>query len=137
MTNEEAIIALKRIRKDWQFTYSYDCEAVEIAIRALKNEQTDGDLISRQAVLDLPKIKHEPIKGYGIIEYINVDDIKKLPSAEKTAEWIFWTSKSAKCSNCGHIQFTNGEDTTKNTLIHKALYHYCPMCGAKMKWVEE
>ena len=48
-------------------------------------------------------------------------------------KWIFKTSKSAKCSNCGHIQFTNGEDTTKKTLIHKALYHYCPMCGAKMK----
>ena len=47
MTIDEAIIALKRIRKDWQFTYSYDCEAVEMAIRALKNEQTDGDLISK------------------------------------------------------------------------------------------
>lgn len=57
----------------------------------------------------------------------------KALSAEKTAEWIFKTTKSAQCSNCGHIQFTNGEDTTKKTLIHNALYHYCPNCGAKMK----
>lgn len=136
-------------------------------------EQTDGDLISRKAVLDcigmtslhydlarrlrklptipqtdsvledikaeiekLPRIKvgnsNSPTVKYCIDEVLLYDLLERY-KAEKTAEWIFWTSKSAKCSNCGHIQFTNGEDTTKNTLIHKALYHYCPNCGAKMK----
>ena len=97
------------------------------SVKLLKNEQTDGDLISRK------EVEKCCLDGWNKDYKDILEDIRKLPSSEKTAEWIFRTSKSAKCSNCGHIQFTNGEDTTKNTLIHKALYHYCPMCGAKMK----
>lgn len=51
----------------------------------------------------------------------------------KSAEWIYKTPKSAECSNCGHLQYTNGKDLTRNALIHKSVYHYCPNCGAKMK----
>lgn len=99
--------------------------------------QTDSVLEDIKAEIEkLPRIKvgnsNSPTVKYCIDEVLLYDLLERY-KAEKTAEWIFWTSKSAKCSNCGHIQFTNGEDTTKNTLIHKALYHYCPNCGAKMK----
>lgn len=69
MTNEEAIKALKRIRKDWQFTYSYDCEAVEIAIRALKNEQTDRVITELEKITEIIK----EIKGdnkYVVSDYM-------------------------------------------------------------------
>lgn len=51
----------------------------------------------------------------------------------KTGHWIKDTYQSAHCSNCGQIQRTNGQDTTKNCNIHYALYPYCPKCGAKMQ----
>lgn len=56
---------------------------------------------------------------------------------DNSAEWIFLRTKAAKCSKCGYVQITNGEDRTKQCLIHKAIYHYCPECGAKMKGVNE
>jgi ribosomal protein S27AE len=41
-------------------------------------------------------------------------------------------SKAAYCSCCGIQQITNGRDKTGKALIHKAIYRYCPNCGAKM-----
>ena len=62
------------------------------------------------------------------------DKLSKLPSVQpKTGHWIKDTYQSAHCSNCGQIQRTNGQDTTKNCNIHYALYPYCPKCGAKME----
>ena len=142
-----------------------------------KEEQTAGDLISRQAVNKLRKYnlvggvhtvslddinKLPSVRGYGdlisrtdllnaiwqkeygkdydgvnLLNIKHIDIIEQMPSAEKMAEWIFKTTKSAKCSNCGYVQFTNGEDMTKNVFIHKSIYHYCPNCGAKMQESEE
>lgn len=41
-------------------------------------------------------------------------------------------SKAAYCSCCGMQQITNGRDKTRKAMIHKAVYKYCPNCGAKM-----
>lgn len=41
-------------------------------------------------------------------------------------------SKAAYCSYCGIQQITNGRDRTGMAPIHKAIYRYCPSCGAKM-----
>ena len=63
----------------------------DIAISQLKDlgyglgekPRTDGDLISRQAVNKLRKYNLA-----GGVHTVSIDDINKLPSAEKTAEWI-------------------------------------------------
>ena len=57
---------------------------------------TDGDLISRQAVLDIFGDIH-PL-DYNARAY--VAHIKELPSAEKTAEWILKDGIKT-CNNCG------------------------------------
>lgn len=54
MTREEAIKKLQRQKAEYLdkwVDFSGIAEAFDMAIRALKNEQTDGDLISRDYVL--------------------------------------------------------------------------------------
>lgn len=40
--------------------------------------------------------------------------------------------KYAYCSECKFSFATNGVDKTGKALIHKAVYKYCPNCGARM-----
>ena len=40
--------------------------------------------------------------------------------------------KYAYCSECNFSFATNGKDKTGKALIHKAIYKYCPNCGARM-----
>lgn len=85
MTNEEAIKKLKSFCHNCNkfpqcVNTDRECfEALDMAIRALKNEPTDGDLISRQAVLDIFGDIH-PL-DYNARAYVT--QIKELPSAEK------------------------------------------------------
>ena len=111
MTNEEAIEILT---DNWttidNSRYSSDelNEAFNMAIRALKNEQTDGDLIPRQAVIDLlnrfiyvEKKQGTDVMNYGrervnayesVLWEIESDYLfPSIPSAEKTAEWVAYT----------------------------------------------
>ena len=81
-----------------------------------------------KALFDL---EHDNIT-LGEFERITEPLNKEIPE-DKIAEWIFKTPNAAKCSNCGYVQCTNGKDLTGNVLIHKAIYHYCPKCGCKMK----
>ena len=46
--------------------------------------------------------------------------------------WIPLNDQIAKCSVCGAMESTYGKDKTGQALIHKAIKHYCPNCGAKM-----
>ena len=107
-------------------------------INSEKTTITDGDLISRQSVIDLLNklIEVEQKQGTDVMNYgrerVNayesiLDEIESdylfpsIPSAEKTAEWIFVGTKLAKCSNCNMQQDTfYGEN-------------YCPYCGSRMK----
>ena len=69
--------------------------------------KADGDLISRKEVLELPRIKHEPVKAYGVIEYVDVKDIMKLP-----------TIPQFLCDqDCEHCLFTECPMTTEKSTI--------------------
>lgn len=96
-----------------------------------QQQTTDGDLISRKAVIDIVEFECGEWKG---LSKTIVKEIEQLPSAEKTAEWIFiqgyGTSHKShyKCSNCEYKigQFDIILD-----------YNFCPKCGAKMKGDKE
>ena len=66
MTNENAIEILKTADFHEDYTVEEVQPALNMAIRALKNEQTDGDLIPRQAVITmLNKIENDVEDGDG------------------------------------------------------------------------
>ena len=102
-----------------------------------KEEQTDGDLISRQAVLDIFGDMH-PL-DYNARAYVK--QIKELPSAEKTAEVRPMQVELeadgyadgelvydfGKCPKCGWI-FEEGDKDWEEP--------YCCHCGQKLKWFE-
>lgn len=58
------------------------------------------ELISRKAVLELPRMTQEPIKAYGKFEYINVKDVENLPTIPQTAIKHFG---AMECPNCGAL----------------------------------
>jgi len=43
----------------------------------------------------------------------------------------------AYCYCCWNMTRANGIDITGNAHVHKAVYKYCPKCGAKMDEVQE
>ena len=140
MTNEEAITRLKGLYGNG---YSEQEQALDMAIRALKNEQTDGELISRKDLLkDIADLKKSPWFNEGkdikdlfqrnsyvarkeAVEIIEDLCIKNMQSAEKTAKWriVGKTTLHYECSKCGGVG-----DKWDN---------YCKHCGAKMKESEE
>lgn len=87
MTTEKAInilYGMKAANLNLDDAYTKDkYEALDMAIKAL--EQTDGDLISRQAVIGIVEFECGEWKG---LARTIVKEIEQLPSAEKTAEWI-------------------------------------------------
>lgn len=104
----------------------------ELEVLALE-QNPSGDLISRQAVIDLMRsltrwcVRSEDgkINNVGLLYDDVMFGIDKLPSVNpqepKTGHWI-WCVGSHKCSNC--------EEYT--CFSHKELLRYCPNCGAKM-----
>lgn len=80
MTKEEAITRLKGLYGNG---YTEQEQALDMAIRALKNEQTGGDLISRQDAIDI--VVFECGEWIGLAKEIS-KQLRQLPSAEKTAE---------------------------------------------------
>ena len=67
--------------------------------------------------------------------------ISEMPAADvqpvNHARWEQIGKQSAKCTACGGVLKSNGIDKTGKALIHNAVYHYCPYCGAKMDLKEE
>ena len=117
MDREEAIGHLKNIAiYSVQDGYTDEArQALDIAIEALQ-AQTDGDLISRQALCQYALNQKD--KG------VTPNDIMRFPSAEpKTGEWIMQNEElkisDYRCSECGHYQ----DDKTD----------FCPNCGADMR----
>ena len=116
--------------------------AWEIADR---REKKMSDLISRQTVLmsladyQLQESPNWGANGMGntdayeaITECIRV--IEQAPAIDpvKHGKWIPINERAAKCSLCGEWEYTNGRDKTGTAIIHKAIKHYCPNCGARM-----
>ena len=123
MTREEAIEVLEVHKAHWErlldngicdvLEGGNTIQALKVAISALKNEQTDGDLISRQAVIDLLNrlIEVERKQGTDVMNYgrerVNayesiLDEIESdylfpsMPSAEKIAE----CDNNHDCEHC-------------------------------------
>ena len=88
------------------------------------------ELISRQAVLDLPRLKSFNAWGDVIYESVDVEDIRQLPSVkpqEKTGHWIITSmSNMAYCSECDYLF----RDVSASIVKH---FKFCPNCGAKMQ----
>ena len=94
MTREEAIAQLKMDRDLANFNpmtgeeepMNEDCrksvEALDMAINALEQQPCE-DTISRQAALDMAStIQTDDSSGNEILDVVEVDDIKALPSAQ-------------------------------------------------------
>ena len=105
-------------------------------------KRTDGDLISRKEIIIKAKEEaegmEEPFKSNFaiLVEWL----VEKLPSAEKTAEWIKQKSgdelfpEEIVCSNCYHSNSHLDFDEHNNPIGKLFLKSkYCPNCGAKMK----
>ena len=77
------------------------------------------------------------IKEMSIIDFLetySVDTISIVPKAEKKrGHWVKLTEKSAMCSECGLIVFSNGIDKTEHATIITGLYPYCPTCESYMR----
>ena len=126
MTREEAI-------KYFEHHMEFYCvtgvckEAEEMAIKALKQEPS-GDLISRQAVIELlfnayTKTELTSI-GYASKEYAElcVNELMELPSIHpqepKTGHWIEREHGGVKCSKC--------------LIVFARPSIFCPNCGCRM-----
>ena len=125
MTRDDAIFTMEYFKL--HFAKREAVEAFDMAIKALsrsENPNTCGDAISRQAVLN----EIYNTDGISNIYFHLADEIIALPPvkpAEKVGRWIkddiTERSKSAykhKCDRCG--------------AYHRAMYDYCPSCGARM-----
>ena len=132
--------AFKYIKDNKKFGWIGDYELAEVIANGIP--LADGDLISRQAVLDIFGDIHQ--LDYNARAYVT--QIKELPSAEKTdtnhyrlvdtsyspytidsttkiaektAEWVNKNGIKT-CNNCGiGLSF--------------AYYKFCPNCGVRMK----
>lgn len=90
-----------------------------------KEEQTDGDLISRDFMKKLGATCIAKRSETG--ELVAISNIDILQSAEKTAEWVMHPKTiyaHLVCNKC----LSNAPYDCKT--------RYCPNCGAKMKGVE-
>lgn len=92
MTRDEAIYTLEQM-KTWSKDFSDDeIEAINYAMKCVfkANRETEGDLISRQAVLEtLDWYEHDKCEIDSYIREI-ADDVKKLPTAKENlvVDWI-------------------------------------------------
>ena len=98
--------------------------------------QKNYDSISRQAVLDLPRIKSHNVWGEVIYESVDVEDVRQLPSVKpKTGHWEWvpydYNPKLGDwhCSECRCVVV---ECVGKNEKGGIPFYKYCPQCGTKM-----
>ena len=140
MTRDEATKQLKQIidvaskmERNEKEIDAFDEEAIEMAIKALEQEPCDvpdinvGDMISRQAVLDIVDSYSESRSNVEDVTQDMISDILALPLVnpqEKTGHWIttrtFMHDGEFYCDRCKC-------DSPQNEKLD-----YCPNCGAKM-----
>ena len=133
MTKEEAIKTLKENMCEICSYGSQNMESCDMrgcdnrdAIKALEQEPCE-DTISRQAVLNLKQTFHDNA-GYET-EYVDIEDIKALPSvslARPKGKWMEYCYQNFNCSKCGYIV---ADDDVEE-------YKFCPNCGADMRGEE-
>lgn len=76
-------------------------------------------------------------KGYDAALGRALIAVREVPPAAdvqpvKHGRWEQIGEQSAKCAACGGVLRSNGIDKTGKALIFNAVYHYCPVCGARM-----
>lgn len=127
MTREEHIENLKAIASDMPSDKCADwIESLMAGVKALEQEPC-ADMVSRQAVLDLPRIKTHNVWGNVIYESVDVDAVRQLPPVTpqpKMGKWVKTIGENGvtsaiRCSGCGF------EDNRYE------LFNYCPNCGSK------
>lgn len=95
-----------------------------------------AEYIELEKVLDDSNIITVQTKEYGSIEAIPVDTIMDIELSDvqpvKRGKWKQIAPQSAICSQCGGALKSNGIDKTGKGYIFKAVYKYCPYCGARM-----
>lgn len=114
----------------------------------ISKKQTDGDLISRESVKDLirgltkwgVRSQDGKFENVGLLYDDVMFGIDRLPSAEKTAEWIKQKSgdelfpEEIVCSKCyhsnSHLDFDEHNNPIGKVFLESK---YCPNCGAKME----
>lgn len=104
-----------------------DC--VRLAINALEQEPCE-DCISRQAVLDLPRIKTHNVWGNVIYESVDVENVRQLPSVTPQPKMGHWVKVIEENGHAFYLCSVCKEGTDEN-------YDYCPFCGCKMQEVKE
>ena len=106
--------------------YAKDIPSAEkTTINSKKTTITDGDLIRREYTIQ--QIQKAKENNYNFNYDTLIDFIKVLPSAEKTAKWIWKEGRMGidycHCSKCGGGQW-------------EMEFPYCPNCGSRMKGME-
>lgn len=154
MTREEAVKRIKMILEECTedeiaecYVTPYDADALDMAIKALKQEPCE-DCISRQAAIDVLRTCYdtETVTYTNGNEYIDYDQaldlLNSLPTVQPEpsiplswiekpvihAHWVACEDEyedEYKCSACGGIQFFAMTPQDEG-------WEYCPHCGAKM-----
>lgn len=132
MTREEAIERIKGIKS---LVEKYDdVVALRMAVEALEQEPCE-DAISRKAALDMATtIQTDDYSGNEIMEVVDIDEIKALPSVTPTRKKGKWI-KEFKLITDGYTTVkkpivTCSECSAENSSIYK---NFCPNCGAEME----
>ena len=87
---------------------------------------------ARKIIHRTPTISAQPVKRGRWIPSIRNAEQEEV-AKDLGIDIEDFLSKAAYCSCCG-IQFlTNGQDNIRKALIHKAVYKFCPNCGADMR----
>lgn len=98
-----------------------------------------NDLISRQAAIDAFDKQIWSDIDIPVCKEIRTavkKTIEQLPSAQperKPGRWEMLSERSARCTNCGAIRYTNGRDKTGKGHIFYANFRFCPNCGTPME----
>ena len=109
-------------------------ELLTECIKVLPSSENDGDLISRQAVINAiaNTIVNGESLGYGLAEEI----VSEITSVENKGEWIPQPSNKEqgerdfiwwKCSKCGQVIYSETEKDREE------FHAFCGRCGADMR----
>ena len=114
------------------------CEDCEVN----KSQKPSGDLISRQAVLDLVVANHTELNGLNVVMYSPFcKDMIQLPPVtpqQKMGHWIRWYEKEENdwfTANKQHCKCSECNQEYDPYLTH--FIKYCNQCGAKMEETQE
>lgn len=102
-------------------------EAIDMAIKALKQPEPCEDAVSREAVSSWLKqygqdVLHGKYKLSLMYIWKNLMDLPPVTPKQRTGYWIKITNTLYKCDRCGAVQLKG---------------NYCKDCGAKMEGVNK